>query len=78
MEPKTPQSPMQPTRKKTPMYLIALVITMSVIAILLALKLYTDTRSHREDMQYVQGEKTKLEGELKDLIVEYDSSYNFV
>ena len=60
-------------RKKVPMYLIALVITLSVIAILLGIKLFVDTRSHNENMQYVEAEKHKLEGQLNDLIVEYDS-----
>ena len=55
------------------MYLIAIVITLSVIAILLGVKLFIDTRSHNESMQYVESEKQKLETELNGLIVEYDS-----
>jgi len=55
------------------MLLVAVVITLSVIAILLALKLYIDTRKHNENMQFIEAEKSKLEGELNYLIVEYDS-----
>jgi hypothetical protein len=72
MEPKS-NTPYPESRKKTPMLLIAIVITLSVIAILLALKLYIDTRKHNENMQFVEAEKSKLEGELNYLIVEYDS-----
>ena len=67
-------SPMyQEPKKRVPMYLIAIVITLSVIAILLGVKLFIDTRSHNESMQYVESEKLKLETELNGLIVEYDS-----
>jgi hypothetical protein len=59
--------------KKVPMYLIALVITLAIVSILLAIKLYTDTRAHSENLQFVEAEKGKLEGELNGLIVEYDS-----
>lgn len=71
----TPKStPMyQEPKKKVPMYLIALVITLSVVAILLGVKLFIDTRTHNENMQYVETEKIKLESELNELIVEYDS-----
>ncbi len=71
----TPKSsPMyQEPKKKVPMYLIALVITLSVVAILLGIKLFIDTRSHNENMQFVETEKQKLESELNELIVEYDS-----
>ena len=55
------------------MFLVALIITLSVVAVLLALKLYLDTRKHNENMQYVEAEKSKLEGELQELIVEYDT-----
>lgn len=72
MEPKS-NPPYQESRKKTPMLLIAIVITLSVIAILLALKLYIDTRKHNENMNFIEAEKSKLEGELNYLIVEYDS-----
>ncbi len=63
--------------KKVPMYLIALVITLAVVSILLAIKLYTDTRAHSENMQFVEAEKGKLEGELNGLIFEYDSLKTF-
>jgi predicted nuclease with TOPRIM domain len=77
MESKTntpnPRPPYEEPKKKVPMYLIALVITLTVVSILLAIKLYSDTRSHNENMQFVEAEKGKLEGELNGLIVEYDS-----
>jgi uncharacterized protein YoxC len=76
MEPKSdtsrPTMP-PPPQRKVPMYLIAIVITLSVIAILLAIKLYTDNRKHNENLQYVEGERAKLEKELNDLIVVYDT-----
>ncbi len=77
MEPKSntskPTMPPPPPEKKVPMYLIAVVITLAVIAILLGIKLYTDTVKHNENLQYVEGERAKLEGELNDLIVVYDT-----
>lgn len=72
MEPKS-NIPYKEPRKKTPMLLIAVVITMTVFTILLALKLYIDTRRHNENVQFIEAEKSKLEGELNFLIVEYDT-----
>lgn len=63
----------QEPRRKVPMYLVALVITLSVVAILLGIKLFIDTRTHNENMLYVETEKQQLENELNGLIVEYDS-----
>lgn len=68
-----PGTSYQGPKKKVPMYLIAAIITLSVVAILLAIKLYTDTRANKENLQFVESEKQKLEGELNELIVEYDS-----
>jgi hypothetical protein len=51
----------QEPQKKVPMYLIALVITLAVVSILLAIKLYTDTRAHSENMQFVETEKGTLD-----------------
>jgi hypothetical protein len=77
MEPRSstpkPNPPNQEPKKKVPMILIAAVITLAVVAILLALKLFIDTRKHNENMQFIEAEKGKLEGELNYLIVEYDS-----
>jgi len=61
------------SRKRVPMYLVFLVVTLSVVAILLGIKLYVDSRAHKENMDFVEGEKQKLETELNELIVEYDS-----
>ena len=63
----------QEPRKKVPMYLIAIVITLAVVAILLAITLYTSNRKNTENRILIENEKHKLEGELNDLIVEYDS-----
>ncbi len=77
MEPKSdtskPTMPSPPPEKRVPMYLIAIVITLSVIAILLGIKLFTDNRKNSENLQYVEGERSKLEKELNDLIVVYDT-----
>jgi FtsZ-binding cell division protein ZapB len=77
MEPESntskPTMPPPPPEKKVPMYLIAVVITLAIIAILLGIKLYTDTVKHNENLQYVEGERAKLERELNDLIVVYDT-----
>ncbi len=62
--------------RKVPMYLVGIVITLIIIALLLGYKLYVNTSQRnaiREDLQYVQTEKKKLEGELNGLIIEYDS-----
>jgi hypothetical protein len=64
------------TNKKVPMFLVGTVITLIIIALLLGIKLYINTSQRnaiREDLQYVQTEKKKLEGELNGLIIEYDS-----
>lgn len=63
-------------RKKVPMFLIAAVITLSVIAILLGLKLYLDNRTHKENLAFIEAEKNELEGELQELIYEYDTLKN--
>jgi hypothetical protein len=77
MESKTitpnPRPPYEEPKKKVPMYLIALVITLAVVSILLAIKLFTDTKAHNENVQFIETEKGKLEVELNGLIVEYDS-----
>jgi uncharacterized protein (DUF3084 family) len=63
-------------KKKVPMYLVAIVITLLILSMLLGIKLYINTSQRNavsEDLQYVQTEKKKLEGELNGLIIEYDS-----
>lgn len=70
----TPTSGASPNpRKKVPMYLIAIVITLAVIAILLAVTLFTSNRKNQENVDYIEAEKGKLEDELNGLIVNYDS-----
>lgn len=60
-------------RKKVPMYLIAIVITLSVVAVLLAVTLYTTDRKSKENAAYIEDKNQKLELELNGLIVNYDS-----
>jgi len=64
------------TKKKVPMYLVAIVITLIILSLVLGIKLYINTSQRNavsEDLQYVKTEKVKLEGELSGLIKEYDS-----
>jgi hypothetical protein len=63
----------QEPKRKVPMFLIAAIIILAVVSILLAIKLNIDKQKNIEEIQYVEGEKSKLEGELNGLIVEYDS-----
>lgn len=63
--------------RKVPMYLIAIVITLGVLSLVLAYILFfqakPELRRTIEERQYVTQEKNRLEGELEELIVEYDS-----
>jgi uncharacterized protein YoxC len=63
----------QEPKRKVPMFLIAAIIILAVVSILLAIKLNIDKQKNIDAIQYVEGEKSKLEGELNGLIVEYDS-----
>jgi hypothetical protein len=78
MEPNTqkPITNYQSPKPKTPMYLIALIITLSVIAIVLGVMLLKESKqsdTFYEEKVYVEEQKSQLEGELTGLIVEYDS-----
>lgn len=69
-------TPQYRPERRVPMYLIATVITLVVVSILLGVLLYKMTQERntaKEDLQYTEAVKTKLEGQLKGLIVEYDS-----
>jgi len=59
--------------KKVPVSLVAAIIILSIVAIILAVKLYVDNKHNKENITLIEGEKTQLEGELNGLIVEYDS-----
>jgi peptidoglycan hydrolase CwlO-like protein len=63
----------QEPKRQVPMFLIAAIIILAVVSILLAIKLNIDKQKNLEDIQFVEGEKSKLEVELNGLIVEYDS-----
>lgn len=59
--------------KKVPVSLVAAIIILSIVAIILAIKLYVDNKHNKENITLIEGEKSQLEGELNGLIVEYDS-----
>ncbi|MBN2348299.1 MAG: hypothetical protein JXJ22_05650 [Bacteroidales bacterium] len=61
------------TKKKPPMWLVGVLITLIVLASALGIKLYQELQKSKETNIYLEEEKTDLEGELKDLIVGYDS-----
>jgi DNA repair exonuclease SbcCD ATPase subunit len=63
----------QEPKRKVPMILVAAVITLAVVAVFLGIKLYVDNKNNAENVQFIEGEKGKLEKELNGLIVEYDS-----
>jgi hypothetical protein len=79
MESTNPQKkPLAPTapRRKTPMYLIAILVTLGVLSVVLTIVLVGKTQELNqtlEDKVYVEEQKVALEGELNELIVGYDS-----
>lgn len=78
MEPNTqkPTTSYQTPQPKTPMYLIAIIVTLSVVAIVLGIMLLKESKqstSYYEEKVFVEEQKSVLEGELNGLIVEYDS-----
>jgi chromosome segregation ATPase len=78
MEPNTqkPITNYQSPKPKTPMYLIAVIITLSVVAIVLGVLLLNKSKqstTYYEEKVYVEEQKSQLEGELNGLIEEYDS-----
>jgi hypothetical protein len=63
-------------KQKVPMYLVFIVITLSVLAIVLTVLLMQKSKQsnvYYEEKVYVDEQKKQLEGELNNLIVEYDS-----
>lgn len=66
----------QPPKPKVPMYMVAIVITLSVLAIVLGIVLYQNNQTllqSEEDKVYIEQQKVEMEGELNELIVGYDS-----
>ena len=64
------------SKPKVPMYIIAILITLSVLTIVLAIVLFDkteDLNQAQEDKAYIEIQKTEIEGELNELIVGYDS-----
>lgn len=76
MESPKPQIHQQPSKPKVPMYMVAIVITLSVLAIVLGIVLYQNSQElgqTEEEKAYIEQQKSKVETELNDLIVGYDS-----
>lgn len=79
MEPTNNQRPPvsnQPETQKVPTYLIAIIVTLSVAAVVLGILLYRESSKKTEvyeEKLFVEEQKQNLEGELNKLIVGYDS-----
>jgi hypothetical protein len=61
---------------KVPMYIIAILITLGVLSIVLGIILFNKTTSltqTQEEKEYIEVQKIKVESELNELIVGYDS-----
>ncbi len=61
------------TKKRAPMWLIALLVTLIVIAGALGVKLYQELQKSKEVNVVLETQKDELEGELENLIVGYDT-----
>ncbi|QQS49672.1 MAG: hypothetical protein IPM71_08565 [Bacteroidota bacterium] len=69
-------SPYSKPQQKVPMFLVVILITLSVLAIVLGIVLYQKSQAltlSEEDRAFVEEQRSSLEGELTDLIVGYDS-----
>ncbi len=79
MEPTNIQKPPvsnQPEKQSVPTYLVAIVITLAVAAVVLGILLYREAHRKQviyEEKQFVEEQKQNLEGELNNLIMGYDS-----
>ena len=63
-------------KPKVPMWLIAVVVTLTVAVAVLIVKIIQSSNTisdYREEVSYVEDQKVKLEGELNNIIVTYDS-----
>lgn len=60
-------------KKKVPMFLIAIIVTLAVLASVLSIKLHLDLKKSQEEREVVSQQKNDLEAELQGLIVDYDS-----
>lgn len=76
-ENKTTNHSYQPEPKRPiPLWLIAVVVTLTVAVAVLIIKIIQNTNTindYREEVTFVEDQKVKLEGELNDIIVTYDS-----
>lgn len=69
-------SPYSKPQQKVPMFLVVILITLSVLAIVLGIVLYQKSQAltlSEEDRAFVEEQRSSLEGELTELIVGYDS-----
>ncbi len=62
-----------PKRRKVPLYVVFILITLIVIASALGVKLYQQLSETKQMNVLLEGDKQKLENELNNMIVEYDS-----
>ena len=69
-------TPSNQTKPPVPMYRVAIVVTLGVLAVVLGILYIQKNKEHTEtleDVAFVTEQKTQLEGELNELIVGYDS-----
>lgn len=69
-------SPYSKPQQKVPMFLVVILITLSVLAIVLGIVLYQKSQAltlSEEDRAFVEEQRSSLEGELTELIVGYNS-----
>ncbi len=63
-------------KPKVPLYLVAIVVTLGVLAVVLGILYVQKSKEHAEtveDVEFVQEQKQQLEVELNELIINYDS-----
>jgi chromosome segregation ATPase len=63
-------------KPQVPMYMVAIIVTLSVLAVVLGLVLYQSSQKlnkAKEDISFVEDQKSHMEGELNEIIVGYDS-----
>lgn len=67
------RSYLEPPRRKVPLFVVFILVTLIVIASALGVKLYQQLRESKQMNVMLEDDKKKLEGELNNMIVEYDS-----
>ncbi len=64
---------LEPPRRKVPLFVVFILVTLIVIAAALSVKLYQQLKASKQMNVMLDDDKKKLEGELNNMIVEYDS-----